>query len=331
MGADGGTIPTRCELVKTRQKPEQKDKDSVRIYKWQYCNLTQQPLTRPIVSCELGRLYNKEAIIEKLLENKSGNQENGDKLMPEASADHIKSLKDVKELQLADNPAYDKKSKGGSSVGGEGFVDRKISPYICPVTGLEMNGRFKFVYDWSNGKVMSERALKMVNNDKTIQIAEENLIILNTEEKSEEAEMMITKMEARRARAKALKKAAKESKRKHDKSNEGAAGKIESNIVQTHSDSSASSSSNLNKHSSSENGESESKRAKISFSSQKASGLNKVTASTLTQSKHEKGSTKSSVQADATKSEVFKSLFSSHESAKNKPKGHWVTFDPRYN
>ena len=81
MGADGGTIPTRCELVKTRQKPEQKDKDSVRIYKWQYCNLTQQPLVRPIVACELGKLYNKEAIIEKLLESKSGAQENGDKLI----------------------------------------------------------------------------------------------------------------------------------------------------------------------------------------------------------------------------------------------------------
>ena len=114
MGADGGTIPTRCELVKTRQKPEQKDKDSVRIYKWQYCNLTQQPLVRPIVACELGKLYNKEAIIEKLLENKSGAQESGDKLIPDASTEHIKSLKDVKELQLTENPAFDKKAKDTS-------------------------------------------------------------------------------------------------------------------------------------------------------------------------------------------------------------------------
>ena len=37
------------------------------------------------------------------------------------------------------------------------------------------------------------------------------------------------------------------------------------------------------------------------------------------------------VQQDQTKSDVFKSIFSSHSSAQNKPKGHWVTFDPRYN
>ena len=37
------------------------------------------------------------------------------------------------------------------------------------------------------------------------------------------------------------------------------------------------------------------------------------------------------VQEDASKSEVYKSIFSSHATALNKPKGHWVTFDPRYN
>ena len=38
-----------------------------------------------------------------------------------------------------------------------------------------------------------------------------------------------------------------------------------------------------------------------------------------------------SVQKDPSKSEVYKSLFSSHHTAVNKPKGNWVTFDPRYN
>ena len=36
--------------------------------------------------------------------------------------------------------------------------------------GLEMNGHFKFVYDWSNGKVLSERAFKMVKNDDAVKI-----------------------------------------------------------------------------------------------------------------------------------------------------------------
>merc|ERR1712110_1044137 len=70
MGCDGGTIPTRDEQVRLKKKPEQKDKDSVRLYKWQHCHLTQQKLTKPIVACELGFLYSKEVIIEKLLDSK---------------------------------------------------------------------------------------------------------------------------------------------------------------------------------------------------------------------------------------------------------------------
>ena len=40
---------------------------------------------------------------------------------------------------------------------------------------------------------------------------------------------------------------------------------------------------------------------------------------------------KSSSVQEGGGSEVFKSLFTTHKSAQNKPKGHWVTFDPRYN
>lgn len=40
---------------------------------------------------------------------------------------------------------------------------------------------------------------------------------------------------------------------------------------------------------------------------------------------------KQGVQNDPTKSEVYKSLFDTHKTAQNKPKGNWVTFDPRYN
>jgi len=321
MGADGGTIPTRCELVTTRKKPEQKDKESVRIYKWQYCNLTQQPLVKPIVACELGRLYNKEAIIEKLLENKAGSKDNGDKLLPEASTDHIKSLKDVKELQLTDNPAFDRKTKEGSSVGGEGFLDRKIAPYICPVSGLEMSGRFKFVFDWSTGKVYSDRALKVVNGDNSTKIMEENLIVLNPEEKSEDLEMMETKMAARKARAKALKKAAKESKRKH----ENAKADCSSSSKVSKIDAPTTKNTGSIKSSFDLNGTSNDRKQKTEGTSKPISS----TKSLNTQSQKDKS--KISVQNDASKSEVYKSLFSSHQSAQNKKTGHWITFDPRYN
>ena len=321
MGADGGTIPTRCELVTTRKKPEQKDKESVRVYKWQYCNLTQQPLVKPIVACELGRLYNKEAIIEKLLESKAGAKENGDKVMPDASTDHIKSLKDVKELQLTDNPAHDRKTKEGSSVGGEGFLDRKIAPYICPISGLEMSGRFKFVFDWTTGKVYSDRALKVVNSDKTTKINEEDLVVLNPEEKSEDSEMMETKMLARRARAKALKKAAKEAKRKHVDNGDSGPSSSKSSKTETSTDERAS----CKNGTTSTNEHMKDKKPKSESSTSKSNNSNKTLNTQL------KDKLKSTVQNDSSKSEVYKSLFSSHKSAQNKKTGHWITFDPRYN
>ena len=261
----------------------QKDKDSVRLYKWRHCALTQEPLDKPVVACELGRLYNKEAIIEKLLNAKSEGQSTDN------TADHIKSLKDVKELQLEPNPAFTDKV----TVGDGGYIDSQRSPWICPLTSQEMNGRFPFVFDWSNGKVMSQKAHKMLKEDKVSAISEENLIILNPDERSEEEDLMFSKMEARRARVKAAKKAEKE-KRKAEKSatneGEGAAKKVK--IVEP-----------------------------------KASSSKKSTIESVVKNGHKK----SGVQNDPSKSEVYKSLFSSHHTALNKPKGNWVTFDPRYN
>lgn len=47
-------------------------------------------------------------------------------------------LKDVKELQLTANPAYN--ASNDTAIAGEGRIDSK---FICPVTGLEMNGRYR--------------------------------------------------------------------------------------------------------------------------------------------------------------------------------------------
>ena len=290
MGCDGGTIPTRDELVKTKKKPEQKDKDSERLYRWQHCALTQEPLEKPVVGCELGRLYNKEAIIEKLLNAKSeGSSQSSSNAA--AAADHIKSLKDVRELELEPNPAF----KGPKASVGDGYIDSSIAHWICPLTSQAMNGRFAFVFDWSNGKVMSYKAHKMLREDKAAAISEENLITINPEEGSREEDALKTKMDARRARVKAAKKAAKEEKRKADQAAAGPSEPKKVRIVEPKKSTKSSSSSN---------------------------GIEK---------KMQQQQQAVSVQKDPSKSEVYKSLFSSHSTAINKPKGNWVTFDPRYN
>jgi len=131
MGCDGGTIPKRHELCKTKKKPEQKDKDAVRNTKWSTCTLTSQPLKEPVVACQLGRLYNKDALIEFLL----------DKSKKLSKMSHIKGLKSVSTLNLHLNPAWSNKEKKGDA-----YIDTNVSKYICPVSQTEMSGRYKFCF-----------------------------------------------------------------------------------------------------------------------------------------------------------------------------------------
>ena len=114
------------------------------------------------------------------------------------------------ELQLTPNPAYDDKR---TSVGDGMYVDHLISPWICPITGLEINGRFKIVFPWSSGRLGAERAVKLLQKDpaESANSKEEDLVVLNPEE--EELDLMNSNMSARRARVKAEKKAAKEAKK----------------------------------------------------------------------------------------------------------------------
>ena len=103
-------------------------------------------------------------------------------------------------------------------------------------------------------------------------------------------------MEARRARIKAAKKAAKEEKRKANGSTTTDSEEV-----------------------------SDAKKAKVVQQPSTSS------SSKMIKNGSDKTKATKSVQDDPTKTEVFKSLFSSHKTALNKPKGNWVTFDPRYN
>ncbi|XP_024606051.1 protein RTF2 homolog isoform X3 [Neophocaena asiaeorientalis asiaeorientalis] len=152
MGCDGGTIPKRHELVKGPKKVEKVDKNAELVAQWNYCTLSQEILRRPIVACELGRLYNKDAIIEFLLDKSS------EKALGKA-ASHIKSIKNVTELRLSDNPAWEG-DKGNTK--GDKHDDLQRARFICPVVGLEMNGRHRFCFLRCCGCVFSERALKEI-------------------------------------------------------------------------------------------------------------------------------------------------------------------------
>ena len=103
--------------------------------KWNYYTLSQEMLRRPVVACELGRLYNKDAIIEFLLAKSS------EKALGKA-ASHIKSIKNVTELRLSDNPAWE-----GDQGNPKGDKHDNLQPahFICrpppSLVGLEMNSQ----------------------------------------------------------------------------------------------------------------------------------------------------------------------------------------------
>ncbi|KAF7711483.1 replication termination factor 2 [Silurus meridionalis] len=289
MGCDGGTIPKRHELVKGPKKVEKVDKNAELAAKWKYCSLSQEKLRRPIVSCELGRLYNKDAIIEYLLD-KSAERPNTEVVA------HIRAIKDIKELNLTDNPAWEGERRNAK---GDRYEDMHCSMFICPVVGLEMNGKHKFCYLQSCGCVFSERALREVKTEICHKCGdpfhEDDLVVLNGSK--EEQEELKKAMEERRAKAKTAKKSKKT--------------KALETVFKSPEP--------KDSESKSANGESSS-----SDSAPGPSGCSKLVKSAAA------AGSKRSIQEMEEKSEAYKSIFTSHSSAKRTKDqmSNWVTHTP---
>ncbi|XP_062262097.1 replication termination factor 2 [Platichthys flesus] len=277
MGCDGGTIPKRHELVKGPKKVEKVDKNAELAAKWKYCALSQERLRRPIVSCDLGRLFNKDAIIEYLLD-KTAERPNTE------TVTHIRGIKDIKELSLTDNPEWEGERRNAK---GDRYEDINCGLFICPVVGLEMNGKHRFCYLQTCGCVFSERALKEVKTEICHKCGDpfkqEDIVFLNGSK--EEGEKLREKMEAKRASAKTKK--SKKSKEVETVSTPA--------VLQPD-------------------------EAGPSTTSSSAEDTKSLTAS----------GSKRSIQKMEERSEVFKSLFTTHSSAKRTKAqtSNWVTHTP---
>jgi len=131
MGNDGGSIPTRGDLVKTKKKRkiDPSEKEEKNRSKWLLCSLTQEPLQKHIVADQLGNVFNKEDVLRHLI----------DKTMPNQYK-HIKSSKNLLELHLQSNKYYDSKANFLAGLD----IDNLQSPFECPVTQRPMNGKHPF-------------------------------------------------------------------------------------------------------------------------------------------------------------------------------------------
>ncbi|XP_045524220.1 replication termination factor 2 [Pieris brassicae] len=316
MGCDGGTIPRRDELVRLKKKPEQKDKDAERSFKWRNCALSQQPLQEPIAACGLGRLYSKSSVLETLLDKES---------KPE-SISHIKNLKDIRDLNLTKNPAYKQTEHTNGEVG-DGSA-----PYICPISGLEMTGKFRFIFLWSCGCVLAERALKEVKQNLCHMcqnpFTDNDVVVLNGNE--EDIEKLVEQMSIRVSNRK-TKKSKTEKKEKVEIKKEEPSTSQEpqpcssqvtkeddkSQLKKEMSDTIPLTLPKFNPN----------KQARGHFGSFKRAHPN-----ALQQDPSYKKTKKDySIAKDPQSSEVYKSLFTTHKSEEDQKRAHWVTYNPFYN
>ena len=144
MGGDGGVIAVKKQYMHGggTSDPDaiKNDKKSVRdtqCLRSRACALSGEALVSPIVACELGHLYNKESILQALLD-KSLKSEFG----------HVRTLKDVKEVIFE-----------SASTSNENEKESKCR-WMCPLTGLEFNGIVPFLLLWSSGKVISDKGYR---------------------------------------------------------------------------------------------------------------------------------------------------------------------------
>ena len=207
----------------------------------------------------------------------------------------------------------DASKKSSAMTGGE-YVDNQDSPFICPVVGLEMSGKYRFCYISVCGCVVSERALKEVKSE-TCHVcgrqydAVKDAVIINGT--PEEVEQLKLTMNERREKAKTEKKTRKRTKT-------STASDVETEVA-------TDSPSTSDSHNKKQKKDCPASNNKPSISS--SSSTTKTSTSTLLT---EKSRADYSVAKDPNASETYKSLFTTHSSAKNKPKGNWVTYNPMY-
>jgi hypothetical protein len=167
MGNDGGSIPTRRELVKeAARNPNTSELKATQLeaqtHAWTYCPLSNRPLNAPIVSDCAGTLYNKDAILEQLLPKDDDVPAPTIKEKEDILQGRVKGLRDVVEVKF--------------TVTKEGKDEKKI----CPITNKELGPTTKAVYLVPCGHAFSEVAIREVAGETCVECNEgytpENII-----------------------------------------------------------------------------------------------------------------------------------------------------------
>ncbi|KAG5301749.1 DUF602 domain-containing protein [Histoplasma ohiense] len=164
MGNDGGSIPRRCELVKsaTRNPTTAELKETLREHLehyWSTCPLSHKQLLAPIVSDSSGTLYNKDAILKFLLPADDAEDISSKADCEEILKGRVKGLRDIVEVKFEiDDDGNGKKRR------------------VCPITRKELGPNVKSVYLVPCGHAFSEEAIREMKSDKCLQCNESYLL-----------------------------------------------------------------------------------------------------------------------------------------------------------
>lgn len=163
-GGDGGSTgaESRASYLEmyAAAKPDAIDPALVAATRATACALSGKLLQPPLVADALGSLFNKEAVLSGLVT----------KTLPPALA-HVSSIKHVFDARVTEigseqgNGNANGHAHGGEDGSGGGKKNKEansLAPrFCCPITGIHLNGRNKFLLLRPSGLVVSERAVRV--------------------------------------------------------------------------------------------------------------------------------------------------------------------------
>ncbi|KAJ5180482.1 hypothetical protein N7492_003692 [Penicillium capsulatum] len=181
MGNDGGSIPTRRELVReaARAPSTAQVKEAQREQQehcWTTCPISHKVLARPIVSDSVGNLYNKDAVLQFLLPGDDAEGISSKSDCEEVLCGRVKSLRDVVELHFE----VDTERSEHPADRNQAHRHERREGWICPITAKPLGPGVKSVYLVPCGHVFAEEAIRQLKGDKCLQCnesySEDNII-----------------------------------------------------------------------------------------------------------------------------------------------------------
>ena len=166
-GGDGGSTGAESRSsyreMYAAAKPDSIDPALAAATRATACALSGEALRPPLVADALGSLFNKEAVLSGLVARS----------LPPALA-HVSSIRHVFDARVTEISEEGKGKVEGNGGGGRQEEEEKkvnkgdaanansLAPrFCCPITGIHLNGRNKFLLLRPSGLVVSERAVRV--------------------------------------------------------------------------------------------------------------------------------------------------------------------------